>query len=126
MTLPKAWRVAVIGSQGYPDANRRIYARLKLLRDDWPRATFHIITATTGTVASAALRAAKKLGMSYSALADGPVTEAERVLTYWDFVCLDTARQVRIALELGIHTEIWNAENEPDGPRGAEKCMGME
>jgi hypothetical protein len=90
-----------------------------MLRDDWKGATFHIITSTTGQVASAALRAAKKLRMEYAAQSD-PLERAERIIAYWDFECTETADQIRTALLRDLHVEVWNQLNEPAGSEAVE------
>ncbi len=119
----KAWRVAIVGSPDYPDANRKVYQRLKDLKQDWPKASFHVITGCTGNVAAAALRAAKKLRMSYSSLEHGIVDEAERVICFWDFLDADTAKLITDSVGRELHTEIWDkAVDEETGrplPAGA-------
>lgn len=104
----KAWRIAIVGSPDYPDANRKVYQRLKDLKQDWPKASFHVITGCTGNVAAAALRAAKKLRMSYSSLEHGIVEEAERVIAFWNFEDQETAQLITDSVGRELHTEIWD------------------
>lgn len=123
--MHEPWRVAVIGSANYPDANRRIYARLKTLRDDWPKARFHIVTGTTGAVCTAALRAAKKLRMDYSAVSDvGVAGNHERVIAFWDFDSPGTAEVIRRSIDNRVPTEVWDAECEPAGAEAVEALKG--
>jgi hypothetical protein len=121
--MVEPWRVAVIGCGIYPEANRRVYARLKMLRDDWPKIRFHIVTGPTGMVCMAALRAAKKLGMDYTACAGIPT--AERYIAYWDLKPGPAADQIRYALDMKVHVEVWDMHNEPAGTAAVDALEAM-
>lgn len=113
----KSWRVAIVGSADYPDANRKVYQRLKDLKQDWPGFHFHIITGMTGAVDAAALRAAKKLRMSYSSLETGIVQGADRVIAFWNFEDAPTAKLIVDSVNRELHTEIWRREVDAESGR---------
>jgi len=122
--MPEPWRVAVIGPELYPHSNSRVYSRLKKLQNDFPKATFHVITSTSAGVASAALRAAKKLGMMYTAVTpEAAWPEWERMIAYWDFEHEGVRDLIRISVLSDLHTEIYDRDYKPIGAAAAEAVM---
>lgn len=123
--MPEVTQLAVLGPDVFPDANRRVYARLKMLRADWPGRTFHVITTTTGAIATAALRAARKLRWGYSAVGEGQAIAPDRIIVYWDFECERTAAAIRMALVRDLPCEVWDSDDEPAGPAAADHVQGI-
>ena len=139
MAAPARMSVAVVGSRDYPDANRRVYARLRMLRRDWPNVHWTVVSGGARGVDSAASRAAKLLGMSL--ITHLPnwdlfgkragfmrneliVRDCDRLIAFWDLKSKGTAHSIRLALDAEKHVEVWDADNEPAGAAAAELVRG--
>ena len=112
-------RVAVIGSRNYPDANRRVYKRLRSLKEDFPHEEIHVVTDDSKGVNSAAVKAAILLGMAFTVVPELAHAEADRVIAFWDFQSRRTRENIRLAIAAGIHTEVWDKDNKPAGWQAA-------
>lgn len=127
-------KVAIVGSRDYPEAKKRVFARLRSLRDDFPEDAPHVISGGETGVDKAAIQAARMMGLDYTVFNadwDGLgkkdttrnmliVDAADRVIAFWDFKCVSTADIVVRALADGKHTEVYDLEGEPAGPAAAE------
>jgi hypothetical protein len=140
MASPARMTVGVFGSREYPDANRRVYARLRMLRRDWPNVHWTVVSGGAAGVDSAASRAAKLLGMSL--IVHLPnwdlfgkragfmrneliVRDMDRGIAFWDMQSKGTAHSIRLALEAGKHLAVWDADNEPAGPLARQIVLGV-
>ena len=112
-------RVAVIGSRNYPDANRRVYKRLRALKDDFPNKEIHVVTEEGRGVPGAAVKAAILLGMAFTVVPELAHAEVDRVIAFWDFQSRRTRENIRLAIAAGKHTEVWDKENKPAGWQAA-------
>lgn len=111
------WRIGIVGSENIPMLNRYIYARLKELRSDWPKATFEVIASTTGQAGRAAVSSARRLGMSFSGVKTGVYVKSERLIGWTTFEADEVWDEIGRALQLRRHVEVYDHTNEPAGAR---------
>jgi len=132
--------VAVIGTPDYPDAGRRVYARLRRLKNDFPDVHFHIVADESKGPAESAIRSARKMGMSITVFTpdwDGlgkdaslerslqVIDAADRMIAFWDMRPGEVGDTIKRAILDGIHVEIYDWENEAAGERTVQ-ILGLE
>lgn len=136
--------IAIVGSRDYPMPHQRIYGRLRVLMNDWPGVEFVVVTGGAKGPDSAAERAAEKLGLECVVFRpdwDGlgkragavrnqlivdtiTMTPPDRLIAYWDLESKGTAITIRMALQAGVHVEVWDPQNQAAGSQAAQLLEG--
>lgn len=117
---PEPWRVGIVGSEGIEDIAKFIYRRLKILRTDWPKATFEVVASCTGTAGRAAVSSARRLGMEFKGTLGSVALKSERMIVWVDFKNThsdEATHQLVMAIARKMPSEVYDQDDEPAGAR---------